>query len=488
MALSKGDTPRVLLWTLGLVLLMRLFSLTAYPLTETTEARYAEIGRKMAELGDWITPWYDYGVPFWAKPPLSTWITAGGMKLFGFNEFGARLPHFVAGLLVLALVGSWARYRSARESWLAVALLSGAALFFIAAGAVMTDMALAVGLMLTMRGFWFGLYGEPSVRRREGWLLFIGLAVGLLAKGPIALVLAGLPLCGWTLATRRLPDVWRRLPWFRGMLLMLALSLPWYVAAELKTPGFLEYFLLGEHWQRFTVAGWSGDRYGNAHVFARGSIWLFALASCLPWPLLLPWFARHRQRDTSTTGLVSGECSYLWAWALAPCLFFTAAGNILWTYVLPSLPALALLTSAWLADDIRVRRVNGTVTAGLLLTLLMGAAVFGSQNGTLARKSAKALVQAYSARAAHEEPLIFVGTRPYSAQFYTAGKVMWADSSADARAKLPAGEAFLAFRSGTPAKGDLGVVATDLGQFGAYRLFAVSGPKIEVRLGERPRD
>ncbi|MDL2339624.1 MAG: hypothetical protein QFE16_17460, partial [Pseudomonadota bacterium] len=61
-----------LVWALGLTALMRLMTLGLYPLTDTTEARYAEIARKMVELGDWITPWYDYGVPFWAKPPLST--------------------------------------------------------------------------------------------------------------------------------------------------------------------------------------------------------------------------------------------------------------------------------------------------------------------------------------------------------------------------------------------------------------------------------
>ena len=113
-----------------------------YPLSDTTEARYAEIARKMVELGDWVTLWYDYGVPFWAKPPLSTRITAISFKLVGVNEFAARLPYFLAAIFVSWLVWDWMRQRSTRGALLATTLLSGSALYFVAAGAVMTDMAL----------------------------------------------------------------------------------------------------------------------------------------------------------------------------------------------------------------------------------------------------------------------------------------------------------------------------------------------------------
>src|SRR3546814_5782336 len=68
---------------------------------------------------------------------------------------------------------------------------------------------------------------------------------------------------------------------------MLAISLPWYVIAELKTPGFLKYFLVGEHFLRFVDAGWAGDRYGTAHARAWGAIWLDWIAASAPWSLLL---------------------------------------------------------------------------------------------------------------------------------------------------------------------------------------------------------
>ena len=414
----------VLAWALGLTVLMRLVTLGLYPLSDTTEARYAEIARKMVELGDWVTPWYDYGVPFWAKPPLSTWMTAISFKLLGVNEFAARLPYFLAAIFVSWLVWGWMRQRSERGALLATTLLSGSALYFVAAGAVMTDMALLVGTMLAMRGFWLGLYGNELQRRRERWLLFVGLAIGLLAKGPIAVVLAAMPVALWAATTGNIVSAWRALPWLRGGALMFALAAPWYLLAEQHTPGFLNYFLIGEHWYRFTVPGWSGDRYGVAHSVPRGTIWLYALGACAPWTFLLP-FAAIGRRSVETPALPLEERSlgrYLLCWGLAPCVFFTASGNIIWTYALPGLPALAMLTAGWLDRDPRRRRVDTFVAAGILILSLSFIGMLITEQLTGAFKSAKAVVAAYETRNSGNAALLFVGSHRYSPAFYSRGK------------------------------------------------------------------
>ena len=98
---AQRSTTALLLWALAIAAVVRLASLALYPLSDTTESRYAEVARKMLELGDWVTPWYDYGIPFWAKPPASMWLTAASFSVFGINEFAARLPHLcdVPGIL-----------------------------------------------------------------------------------------------------------------------------------------------------------------------------------------------------------------------------------------------------------------------------------------------------------------------------------------------------------------------------------------------------
>ena len=474
----EKKTGALIVWTLAIVALLRLLTLGMYPLTDTTEARYAEVARKMVELNDWITPWYDYGVPFWAKPPLSTWLTAASLKIFGFNEFAARLPYFLLAVLIAWLVWDWARRWSKREALLAVAVMSGTMLYFIASAAVMTDMALVLGTTLAMRGFWAAFERPDAPRPKEGWLLFIGLGLGLLAKGPIALVLAGIPIFLWTVFTGNIVNAWKRLPWIRGILLMLAIAVPWYWMAEQRTPGFWEYFFIGEHWKRFTVTGWAGDKYGTAHATARGAIWLLALAACLPWTLLLPLLAIGRKKALAQSGQpvpasLKNWRLYLLAWSIAPCLFFTMSGNILWTYVLPALPALALLAAGWLAGDVRTRRVDVFVSVGVVVMASLIAAFFINQQRVDSWKTAKAAVAAYELRKTGAQPLLFMGDLPYSASFYTQGKAKAVAGNTELAVRVKQGSVFVALNPDQvkelPAelKGLLRLQATS----GAYNLY-----------------
>ncbi len=424
---TMGRNLGILGWTIAVAFALRLITLGMYPIADTTEARYAEVARKMIELGDWITPWYTYSEPFWAKPPLSTWLTAVSMKILGVNEFAARLPHFAMALLIMWLVWDWMRNRSPREALYAVAILSGGALFFIASGAVMTDMALAVGMILAMRGFWLGMHGQLNERKAQAFKCFIGLGIGLLAKGPVALVLAGLPILGWMVLTGNLRITLRELPWVKGLVLMLLVSVPWYVLAELKTPGFLEYFFIGEHWKRFTVSGWAGDRYGNAHAFPRGTIWLFALGAFIPWPVILPLMAWGRRSANSSVWLAAQQRSwqvYLLLWALTPCLFFTMAGNIIWTYVLPGLPALSMLAAGWLACDPRTRWVELWLALGVAFTAVSGAGMMVQRHADVTWNTMQRLVAQYQTLRLSQDKLIFLGSMPYSASFYSQGQTL----------------------------------------------------------------
>jgi 4-amino-4-deoxy-L-arabinose transferase-like glycosyltransferase len=430
---AASRSAQVLLGVVVLLMLLRLLTLGAYPLSDATEARYAEIARKMVELNDWVTPWYDYGVPFWAKPPMSTWITALSMKIFGVNEFAARLPHFLAGLLVIGLIVDWQRRRSNRSALLASALLSSSVLFFVSAGAVMTDMTLTVGIVLAMRGFWLGLYGAAPERRREHWLFFIGLAIGMLAKGPVALVLCGVPIALWAIFTGNIRTAWTGFSWLGGLLLVSVLAAPWYLLAEQHTPGFLHYFLVGEHWKRFTEPGWSGDRYGYAHAVPPGMIWLYAVAASLPWAFLLPVLACFR-RQLPAAPVAAEERNwsrYLWTWALAPCLFFTASRNIIWTYMLPGLPALAMLGAAWLARDPNERRTDKAVIAGLVFSIFAFGGVLTFMKASDGFHSAKLVVNAVEQKNAGVASLAFVGHGVYSPSFYSGGRAMHYGAPAD---------------------------------------------------------
>ena len=424
-------TSRFAFGMLGAFLAIRLFGAAFVPLLDTTEARYAEIARKMLETGDWITPQFTYGVAYWGKPPLYAWLSSMSMGAFGVSEFAARMPFLGIALLTLLLVFRWARAEQDRDfAWVTVVVLASSALFFLSSAIVMTDAVLTFSTTLSMVAFYRAIHRAGSARTWSH-LFFVGLGVGMLAKGPVALALCGLPICLWLMVRRNWRTAETRIAWLPGIALAVAIAAPWYIAAEIKTPGFLRYFLIGEHVERFLVGGWQGDLYGSGHAELPGTIWLFGLVAFLPWSFcLLRPMLRHRETRAQFRQDPRGWRQYLLLWAVSPLLLFTPASNILIAYVLPGLPAAALLLVRLWEDS----RTDGPIAAArfpkpfkslsLVSLGLAAALIAGMSNGPnqLTAKTSKWLAAA-AARIAPDNAgtLLYWGRRRYSAEFYSGG-------------------------------------------------------------------
>ncbi|MCW8329923.1 glycosyltransferase family 39 protein [Photobacterium sp. SDRW27] len=412
-------------YAIGLVVvsvLVRLATLGLYPLMDTTEARYGEMARIMYETGNWITPMFDYNVPFWGKPPLFTWLSAAGFEQFGVNEFAARLPHLVVGVVIIGL--TWLLVAKSRknneEAWLAAAILATSAAFIVISGAVMTDTALTLGITLSMVSFWLS-WQQSS--RWWGYLFFVGLAIGMLAKGPLTLVLVGISLTLWLGQEKRWKKIPTCLPWKGGIALFLLLSLPWYLLAEWKSPGFLNYFIIGEHIKRFVVSGWQGDLYGTAHKEIRGTIWVYWLLAALPWtPILLRQLWRSFKSGDESGVSDNGYLGFLWCWMLSPLILFTFAGNILASYVMPGLPAVALL----IAGYNRQHRLSDKVYKfGLVTPALIIVVALLLKFGLTGKEVEKGLMEQWALQPeTAQSELVYLKKRPFSAQFYSYGKAV----------------------------------------------------------------
>lgn len=409
------------------LLLIRLASMGLIPLTDTTEARYAEIARKMLETGNWVTPLHDYGVPFWAKPPLSTWLSAASMGLFGVNELAARLPSLLLGLATLWLTADLMRRRAGGDAGLAAALLlAGGLLFFGAAGTVMTDPSLLFCVTLSQVAFWHALHGGSRLWR---YAFFIGLGLGLLAKGPLAVVLVGMPIFFWVLIRNQWRALWRELPWISGTLLAVAIAAPWYAWAEIRTPGFLNYFIMGEHVSRFLDSGWKGDKYGFAHATPRGMIWPYALGALFPWSIaMLVWLACRARRlpGLIRMGQSDGWLLYVALWTMMTLLFFTLSGNIIFPYSLPMLPGAALLMAELWQRGRNERSGRAlpwlALTSGLIFALLTVLQFTHDQRYFRTQKEVIAAWQAL--RPPEGSQLIYWDSRrEFSAEFYSQGRV-----------------------------------------------------------------
>lgn len=419
------------LWMFVLLIgLLRLVSLATYPLMDTTEARYGEIARIMLETGNWLVPHIDYDVPFWGKPPLSIWASALSIAAFTNSEFFLRVPHFLAALATLLVVWKFvlaAGFDRAGAA-VAVAVIATTTGFLITAGAVMTDMFLCLAMTLATTGFWRAWHGE----RLQAHLMFAGLGLGLLAKGPLILVLAALVIAPWMIRYHGFAGSWReihrRLYPASGILLMLAIAAPWYLLAEMASPGFLEYFLVGEHIKRFLVSGWEGDLYGSAHAQPRGMIWLYWVVFALPWSALL--VAALVRKSWRRRNALTGDplTLFLVLWVCAPMLLFTLAGNILPAYIVPGLPALGPLVVKHIDSRLYYRgRLLLLVGPLLVLALVVLVHTYGAEMRSDKELLATGIDAPY--------PIYYCDRLPYSARYYTGGTARHTQD-------LPVGEIF----------------------------------------------
>jgi len=300
---------------------------------------------------------------------------------------------------------------------------------------VMTDMLLTIAVSVALGAFWERYRGGSG---RSELVLYVALGLGLLIKGPLAAVLALGPIAFWALAFGRVGQVWRRFAWLKGGLLAVAIAAPWYVAAELRNPGFLNYFIIGEHIQRFLVPGWTGDMYGRAHNVPRGGIWLFFLLGTLPWGVIaIPWLIKDRARVRERWRTHRELVAFWLMSALVPLLLFTLAGNIIFPYALPALPAVALVLAVLVSNDDARALPRLAATAFATIVVVTGAA--WAAGGYMENHSQRAVVRAVVERAPNaKEPVFYWQTRFFSADYYGRGRVRTVEDAGPVARELAA--------------------------------------------------
>lgn len=396
-----------------LLVLIRLFLNSIVPLMDKTEARYAEIARIMAETNNYITPQIDYGVPFWAKPPLSTWLSAISIEVFGSNEFAVRLPYLLLSILVVFLLGKYAT-REKLPFFLPGFIALTIPQFLIHAGVVSTDTALMFSVTLVMLSFWEAMQ-QPSNKKWQ-YIGFIALGLGLLAKGPIIAILTLPPIFAWSLITKNFLTIFKRISVFLGLIITLLIAVPWYYLAEQKTPGFIDYFIIGEHFKRFFDSSWSGDKYGFPKQQPLGIIWIFLIVFALPWIQVVI----GKVWKTRKTILQNSWLVFLLCWLLWTPLFFTISKSLIHPYIMPVMAPIALLTTYFWKT---IKKQKLIVSIALIIPIIsFVAGIYGNVSGQLTylSKTDKYLIE--KTKDIHI-PLYYFKEKSYSSQFYSEGKI-----------------------------------------------------------------
>ncbi|MFT7091207.1 MAG: 4-amino-4-deoxy-L-arabinose transferase-like glycosyltransferase [Candidatus Azotimanducaceae bacterium] len=416
-------------WVVFIVVLLaaRLFWSSHLPLMDFSEARYAEMARKILDYQDWISLWFTADQPFWGKPPAAFWSVAVSFAALGVNEFAARLPSLIFTLITALLIYRWIKVeRDASTALIATTIYLSIWLVVHTAGAVITDPLLALSTTMVMIGFWRGVV---HAERNFTWLMWAGLGIGLMSKGPVALVLCGFACGFWVVVSNEWQRWWRHTYLVRGVLLMLVIALPWYVLAELKTPGFIDYFIVGEHFLRFTETAWSGDLYGGVKDQPHGTIWLYLMVALLPFsPIVFFRLLSNRGRLALKDSFKKDRLLliYLLAWFFTPLVFFTIAQNILITYVLTAMPAAAILIAIHLEHWLLPKRWFYHFVIGSTLTFFVVYSIAYERYIRDHPYNQKPLVVSYLAlNELDPGPLIYWGGYRFSVVFYTHDDVLF---------------------------------------------------------------
>ena len=355
--------PRWTYWGLSVFLAaLWLATLSLRPLFNTDEGRYAEIPREMLSGGDWVIPHLN-GLAYIEKPPLQYWATALSLSVVGQNELGARLYTALCALTAVLAIGFVARRLwGEAEAWRSAAMLSSM-LLFLAMGQLLTlDMSLTFYMTVALAGFLLAQSAPAGQALRWMLVCWAATALGVLTKGLVAAAIPVAVLILYTCYSRDLAP-WRRLHVASGLPVFLAISAPWFYFAARRLPDFLQFFFIREHFARYLTP--MADREAPWWFF--GVVFLLGSA---PWTLLAVrammtgW--RRRRRDEFDTLL------FLRLWILFICVFFSLSSSKLIPYVLPAMPALALLMGM-LPPDVLKRDLQRTA----LLTLGAAAGLAG---------------------------------------------------------------------------------------------------------------
>ena len=368
--LPAGVDVRAIPWSVWALLALAWFATLAWrPLLEPDEARYAEIPREMVHSGDWVTPRLN-GLKYFEKPPLQYWATAAAYSAFGVDEWTARLWSCALAFLCIPLTYAFARhlYGNGAVAIAAAVVLAVNPYFAIIGQLNILDSSFCFFMVAALFSFMRARTCEPRSPPERGWMVLASasLALAVLSKGIVAFVLIGGTLVIHMLVTRDLRH-WRRWHLAFTIPVFVAVTLPWFIVVSQRNPEFPQFFFIHEHFQRFLTD--EADREGPWWFFIP---WL--LFALLPW--LVPiWNARgpvRWQRPTDDLGIAR---AMLWSWCAFVMFFFSISHSKLPTYILPMMPALAVLLAPYLAKRSSSTPIAAWVTGGLLVLAAAGLAV-----------------------------------------------------------------------------------------------------------------
>lgn len=329
-----------LIFLILIALFMSFIGLNSFTLFDVDEAVFAQATKEMFQSGNLITPTYN-GENRYDKPILFYWLMAVAYKIFGINEFSARLPSAVAGVLLSASIFLFLRKLISEKAAFFAGLSFTLSIYFFAySHAAVTDMVLTLFISLSL----FSFYLSYRVHKQYLYGFYIFSALAFLTKGLIGIIFPFTIASLFLLLTKGFKGLWDYVNW-KAFVLFLLISLPWYVA-QITINGyeFIEYFFIKHHFTRYTgvISGHKGPLFYYIPVL---------LIGFFPWIVYLPFslkgvfesLKRLLKERIIPNPDQAQVALFAFIWFSFIFLFFSFSTTKLPNYILPSIPAISII-------------------------------------------------------------------------------------------------------------------------------------------------
>ena len=335
------------------------------PLMDRDEPRFSEASREMLQRGDWIVPTFN-NAPRYDKPPLTYWCQMAFYKLFGENDFAARSHSALfAALTALAVFGFARRLYGERAAWCAALAFTVSLWVMLEAKAAIADMPVVFFVTITAWAGW-ELLARPAAR--WWWIFYVALALGFLAKGPVAwLPIGGILIYAWR---KPVPHFNDSLKFHYGIPLILIIVGAWGIPAMIFTHGDFFRVGIGKHVVERSFSPMEGHGASGALTYIAMLPFYFLLI----FPCFLPWSVFAKQIIQRLKAQYGDGERYLLINIAVIFVVFTLVKTKLPHYTLPAFPLLACLMSpvlAGLGTALFTRLVVGMTALNLAFAFLV---------------------------------------------------------------------------------------------------------------------
>jgi 4-amino-4-deoxy-L-arabinose transferase-like glycosyltransferase len=353
---DSREHPRTLVY-LGVLFLLWLVvygsALFSPALLDDADSVHAEAAREILLTNDWVTLHVN-GIRYLEKAPLLYWAIAASFRIFGIHDWSARLPLALGVLALLFSVYFLGSRLFGKAAGFYASLISSMALgSYLFTRFLIPDILVGLWLILSL-GFFLRTFEEQQPSRFACWGLAASCALNVLTKGLIGLVFPIATIVLYLFLIRQLGHL-LKIRLLSSTLVFFAIAAPWHILAGLRNPdqgnvrGFFWFYFVNEHFLRYLNKRVPRD-YGTVPLLLFWGlllVWLFPWSSFLPQALARVRLSRFREATASSQS--RGKIVFLLA-AFLVILFFSFSTRQEY-YVLPALPALALLLGCCLAEE-----------------------------------------------------------------------------------------------------------------------------------------